>query len=348
MGRAVLDSSHVPLIWPAATADRRGGDQAHVDEGKWSNRLVSLPVSKRELRYGCLWPHGHPFREYQQAVADRVEHETQGKITVTLSEPLPERELVDRLRLGEIEMASTSALQEDVPEMGLSYLPYTYTDMDHFARVWDIENSPVATKISQIVLSRTNLRVMGWSIVGWRDLLTKNGSVKNLEDVRELTIRVDAPTTRSTFEAFGAETVEVPYLEVRNGFSQGRINAAENSVLNMLFLRWHMHARWLSETAHTLLANLEVVRGDIWDAMHQVERNALEASFRTLIDESYEGESRRRRNALLSLRDAGVNVVPASAIALEEFARRTQSVRRAFVQEHRLDSEWKYILSTKQ
>ena len=165
------------------------------------------------LGYGCLWPEGHFGRQIARDFAARVGALSGGALAVEVTPPTPDMDSTRAVLDGRLQMASGHAIQEFAPEIGLSYLPYLYHSFEHFQRVWTLGGSPVSNAVIRRFAERElPVEVLGYSLIGKRNMITRERAVAGLADFARLKVRVDgSPTATATFAALAAEPVAIEY-----------------------------------------------------------------------------------------------------------------------------------------
>jgi len=224
------------------------------------------------------------FERFAQFVAQ----ETQGEVAVEIypsSQLGTEREATEQVKFGALEMTTGGGdIQGFVPEVGLYYLPFLYPSEDCFAAIWDISSSPVAQKIAQLVLERTQtIRTLSFTPMGPRNVILRSRPVHTLADFKAVKIRVDgAATSAKTMQLLGASPVPIAFGEVYTALESGIVDAAENGLVTMVAQRWAEVGKYVALTGHNRTMNLTMINEQTYQALSPRRREVLNEGARTL------------------------------------------------------------------
>lgn len=198
---------------------------------------------------------------------------------------------VAQLRTGTLDMArvSVSALHGSVPSTVIPTLPFVFSSVAHRRRVLD---GPIG---EELLTSFTSYDVIGLCFydAGARSIYTPGRPVRSPADVKGLKIRVQASQVMAeVMQALGAQTVPVPYAQVRARLANGTIDAAENNLISYHASRHHEVAKVYSLTEHAAPPAVVLFSKRVWDQLtaddQQIVRQAARDSvsyFRKLADE---------------------------------------------------------------
>jgi len=179
----------------------------------------------------------HPASLGLAQFSERVKELTGGEIVVDLftSGVLGgEREIVEAVQLGQIEMGSVTCgvMSNFAPEFDIFSLPFLFSDYDHVKRVY-MESEKIAS-IFKAALDRIGLVSLGLTTSGTRNVYA-NKPIYKPEDFRGLKIRtMEVPTIVETMKVFGTIPVPMAYDEVYQALQSGVIDGAETSLINWI------------------------------------------------------------------------------------------------------------------
>lgn len=300
------------------------------------------------IGYGCLWPEGHFGRQIAQDFAARVAARSGGAIAVAVTPPTPDMDSTAAVLDGRLQMASGHAIQEFAPEIGLSYLPYLYHSFAHFQRVWTLGGSPVSAAVIERFAERElPVEVLGYSLIGKRNMITRERAIAGSADFARLKVRVDgSPTTTATFAALAAEPVAIEYHQTLASLRAGAVDAAENSPFNLIAMGWWQACRHVSLTEHLLLLNVEIVNAEFWRGLappHQmVLRSEMQwacAQFAATAQAQYDSAIHRLAH------EYNLQVNRLAHEARAELAAALAPMRAAFVARHRLEEAHAWVVA---
>jgi tripartite ATP-independent transporter DctP family solute receptor len=177
-----------------------------------------------------------------------------------------ERELVEGVRLGTIEMVVSSSppVAGGVePKFMLFDLPFLFRDREHAHRVLD---GPIGEKVSSSLESH-GLKLLAWMESGFRNLYTTKKKVVTPDDMRGMRFRsMENPVYIAMFKSLGASAVPIPSPEVYTSLQTGVVEGADNPVGAYLGIKAYEVAKFASLTGHTygpalLMMNLKLFNG---------------------------------------------------------------------------------------
>lgn len=174
----------------------------------------------------------NPFHKGMEYFAQKVTEKTNGRVEVKLfhSQQLGgERDYVEGLQLGSIEMAATSIgpLMAFEKSMGLFTLPFLFRNSEHLDHVLD---GPIGKSIGE-KLSAKGIRVVGYTEMGARYLHNSQRMVLTPEDMKGLKFRaIENPIHLETYRALGARAVPMARPEVYSALKQGVLDGLDNAL----------------------------------------------------------------------------------------------------------------------
>lgn len=302
----------------------------------------------RTIQYGCLWPEDHFGRGVAEGFAKAIAKGTDGRICVEVTKPLPDEELTKAVVDGKMAMTSGHAIQDYVPELGLGYLPYLYRSYDEFRHIWTL-----GTPISDAILAKFKERKMpvmclGYSVIGFREVILKERKIETAEDFKGLKIRNDgSSTTHDVFEAFGADPQVIEYHKVKKALGEGEVEAAANTSYNLIYMGWYEVTKNVSVTSHQILTNLEVVNLDFWNGLDAPDQTLFQDAMHDACNEFARIAKKKRDEALVQLADKyGLAVNPVSDATKAALGVLVEPLKQDFIKKYRLEKEYKEILST--
>lgn len=166
-----------------------------------------------------------------QEFKKQVEAKSNKRIEVRLfssGELGQEIEQYDLMQTGSLEAAllGGQVLSSVTPEYGMFEAPYLWRDQAHLRKVWD---GAIGKEISDALLSRKGIRIVGVWNRGARNLTTTSKVVKAPQDLGGLKIRTTQnPVHVAAWKALGALPTPMAFGEVFMGLRQGVIDGQEN------------------------------------------------------------------------------------------------------------------------
>src|SRR4029077_1497519 len=115
------------------------------------------------------------------------------------------------------------------PQAGVMSMPFLFRSEAHLVKELA---EPYVAKAVKAMISDTvqGARVIALSTLGLRIMYSKR-EIKNIGDIKGLKVRVQAtPTEDTTFPAYGAQIVHMPFGSVYTSLQTGVVDVAENGV----------------------------------------------------------------------------------------------------------------------
>ena len=166
-----------------------------------------------------------------QEFKKEVEQKSDKRIEVRLyssGELGQEIEQYELLQTGSLEAALLGGqiLSSVTPEYAMFEAPYLWRDQEHLRKVWD---GAVGKEVSEALLKRKGIQVIGVWNRGARNLTTNSKVVKSPRDLQGLKIRTTQnPVHVAAWKALGAIPTPMAFGEVFMGLRQGVIDGQEN------------------------------------------------------------------------------------------------------------------------
>jgi tripartite ATP-independent transporter DctP family solute receptor len=166
-----------------------------------------------------------------QEFKKQVEAKSNKRIEVRLfsaGELGQEIEQYDLLQTASLEAALLGGqiLSSVTPEYAMFEAPYLWRDQTHLRKVWD---GAIGKEVSDAILKRKNIQIIGAWNRGARNLTTSSKMVKSPADLAGLKIRTTQNSVHvAAWKALGAIPTPMAFGEVFMGLRQGVIDGQEN------------------------------------------------------------------------------------------------------------------------
>lgn len=208
----------------------------------------------------------HPVHVSMEFMAKRVREKSEGAMRIEIfpSEQLgSERECIEQVQLGSLDMtkASSAAIEQFIPEMGVFSLPYLFRDEAHF---WDILNSSVGKEILSAG-RRVGLHGLCYFDAGARSFYTRQRPVNQPADLRGQKIRVQqSRTAMDMIQALGGAPTPIPFGELYTALQQGVVDGAENNPPTFLTSRHYEVCKYFALDEHALVPDALLMSEAVW------------------------------------------------------------------------------------
>lgn len=220
------------------------GGQSEITEVGDSSGTVTLKL-------GMVDPDGSNFHEGALAIADEVSKATGGKVKIEVfagGQLGNERDMYEGAQMGTIDMftASNAVLTSFIPEMAVLDQPFLFETEEQAHNVID-------GKVGELIAEKTEeqqIHTVGWMDVGFRNVFSVR-PVENVDDFEGLKIRtMENDIHIAAFNALGAIATPMASGDVFTGLQQGTIDAAENSIANLIANRYYEITKNVTMTNH--------------------------------------------------------------------------------------------------
>jgi len=280
------------------------------------------------IRAGHGGQTGHPTHGAMVRMSGMLRDRTNGQVRMDVFPDRQlgeERELVEGLQLGTVDMTSVSTgpLVSFVPQVGVLDLPFLFQDSAHAYRVLDGE-------IGRDILNRfaaRGIHGLGYWENGWRHLTSRN-PVNSPADLRGMKLRtMQNPVHIQAFRNLGAAPVPMAWGEVFTSLGQGVIDGQENPLgviaLNSL---WEVQ-RHVALTRHLYSPHLVLFSKARWDRLPANVRDLITGMMPEITAWQRAEVTRLDREAADLLRARGMTV---SEVDIRPFQQATQQTYQQF------------------
>ena len=121
-------------------------------------------------------------------------------------------------------------------------------------------------------------RVIALATLGLRSMYSKR-EIRNIAEIKGLKVRVQAtPTEDTTFPAYGAQIVHMPFGSVYTSLQTGVVDVAENGVNVYLANKHYEVAPVLSMTEHEANNSLVWVSDKLWNSLTPEQQGWVQAA----------------------------------------------------------------------
>jgi TRAP-type transport system periplasmic protein len=196
----------------------------------------------------------HPVNQRLKQAGDRIREESDGKIELRLfpdSALGGDPQMVAQLRSGALEIHTGlfSYYSSLVPAVNASGLGFAFKDYDQVWAAWDgafgdYLRAQCPDKVGAICLDKT-------FDTGFRQITTSTHPVVKPEDLKGMKIRVPNEENKtSLFTHLGAAPTPIPIKEMYSALQTGVVDAQENGLPHIEFLKLYEVTKFCSLTNH--------------------------------------------------------------------------------------------------
>jgi TRAP-type C4-dicarboxylate transport system substrate-binding protein len=187
-------------------------------------------------------------------------------------------DLLAMTEAGEIDACyfSSSYLAARVPELGLFDLPFEVADR---ARCYAALDGAVGRDLAAAVAGATGFRVLGYWDNGIRQISNGVRPIREPADCRGLKLRtLDNPVHQAAYRALGFEPVAIDVRDLPAAVAEGRVDAQENPLTNIVHFGLYRHHRHVTLTRHVVGVALVLANAERHRSWSPAVRAALDAA----------------------------------------------------------------------
>jgi TRAP-type transport system periplasmic protein len=179
-----------------------------------------------------------------------------------------EPQVLQLVKAGDVEFCISSSANAATlsPQAGVMSLHFLFRSEAHLVKAIA---DPEVSKAVKAMIAETvqGSRVIGLATLGLRNMYSKR-EIKSIADVKGLKVRVQAtPTEDTTFPAYGAQIVHMPFGSVYTSLQTGVVDVAENGVNVYLANKHYEVAPVLSMTEHEANNSLVWISDKLWNSL---------------------------------------------------------------------------------
>ena len=190
-----------------------------------------------------------------------------------------EPQVLQLVKAGDVEFCISSSANAATlsPQAGVMSMHFLFRSEAHLIKAIA---DPEVAKAVKAMISETvqGARVIALSTLGLRSMYSKR-EIRNIADIKGLKVRVQAtPTEDTTFPAYGAQIVHMPFGSVYTSLQTGVVDVAENGVNVYLANKHYEVAPVLSMTEHEANNSLVWVSDKVWNSLTPEQQGWVQAA----------------------------------------------------------------------
>ena len=179
-----------------------------------------------------------------------------------------EPQVLQLVRAGDVEFCISSSANAATlsPQAGVMSMHFLFRSEAHLIKAIA---DPDVGKAVKAMISETvqGARVIALATLGLRSMYSKR-EIRTIDNIKGLKVRVQAtPTEDTTFPAYGAQIVHMPFGSVYTSLQTGVVDVAENGVNVYLANKHYEVAPVLSMTEHEANNSLVWVSDKLWNSL---------------------------------------------------------------------------------
>jgi len=292
--------------------------------------LAFPALAQTEVKFGHVGEPGSLFAQSADEFARRANAKlgSKAKVVVYGSSQLGgDKELVQKLKLGTVDMALPSTVMSSEADMfGVFEMPYLVKDRKHMAK---IEKEVFWPKIAPEA-EKKGLKVIAVWENGYRHITNSRRAINGPQDLQGIKLRVPEGKWRvKMFQTYGANPSPMKFSEVFTALQTGVMDGQENPFTQIYSAKFQEVQKYISLTGHVYTPAYVTVGAKKWESLPADVRKILEEVAKETQKFVYEKAAKDDEELLGKIKAAGVAVntpnkdafVAASKPVYEEFAK---------------------------
>jgi len=222
-----------------------------------------------------------------------------------------EPQILQLVKAGDIDFAIVSSANTSTisPQAGVMSLHFLFRNEDHIVKALGDEKVFAAVR-DMIDETTQGIHAIGLGTQGFRYLYGKK-EVHKIDDIKSAKIRVQATATEdTTFAAYGAQTVHMPFGSVYTSLQTGVVEFAENGFNVYLINKHYEVAPVISQTEHEANNAILWISDKLWQSLSAEQKQWVQAAARDVSTQEPKRAFELEHAAAAKLGKMGVKIVP--------------------------------------
>lgn len=273
------------------------------------------------LRLASPFKTGHILVDAAEKFKAAIEGETNGRIkALVIAGAASEEDVNIQCANGVVDIQLTGGRPVEVfaPQYFFYNAPYVIKDYEHLVRVW---NGPLGRKLKDQVQANGNMISLGIVYRGLRQT-TANKPINGPADLAGLKLRLPVVETWvAVWKSLGTEPVPVPLTELYQSLKDGRAEASEGDLTQILSYKLHEVQSHLIITNHMVGVGVVMMNKTSYDRLSSADKKLLTRLMAEACEWATEKYLASEGELLKQLQQAGMKVVSPDAAAIREKAK---------------------------
>ena len=222
-----------------------------------------------------------------------------------------EPQILQLVKAGDIDFAIVSSANTSTisPQAGVMSLHFLFRNEDHIVKA--LGDEKVFAAIRDMIDDTTQgIHAIGLGTQGFRYMYGKK-EVHKVEDIKGAKTRVQATATEdTTFAAYGAQTVHMPFGSVYTSLQTGVVDFAENGFNVYLINKHYEVAPVISQTEHEANNAILWISDKLWQSLSAEQKQWVQTAARDVSTQEPKRAFELEHAAAGKLGKMGVKIVP--------------------------------------
>jgi tripartite ATP-independent transporter DctP family solute receptor len=221
-----------------------------------------------------------------------------------------EPQILQLVKAGDIDFAVVSSANTSTisPQAGVMSLHFLFRNEDHIMKA--LGDEKVFAAIRDMIDDTTQgIHAIGLATQGFRYMYGKK-EVHKIDDIKGIKVRVQATATEdTTFAAYGAQTVHMPFGSVYTSLQTGVVDFAENGFNVYLINKHYEVAPVISKTEHEANNAIVWISDKLWQSLSTEQKQWVQTAAREVSIQEPKRGFDLERAAAGKLEKVGVKIV---------------------------------------
>jgi tripartite ATP-independent transporter DctP family solute receptor len=263
------------------------------------------------LRFAHPHPESDSWHRAALQFAETLKTRSNGALTVQVfangslgSDPT----IISAARGGSLDIALTGNpfFTGLAPKLNVLDLPFQFRDRRHVAAVLD---GAIGDKL-KVDLEPTNLVVLGFWDIGFRNVTNSRRAIQAAEDIKGLKIRTTPnPAHIKAFQLLGANPLPMPFTELFTALETRAVDGQENPTTLILSARFFEVQKHLSLTRHAYTAGILAMSKQRMEALPAPQRELVRAVAAEITPQQRQMNEDAEAGSIAELKKHGMQVV---------------------------------------
>src|SRR3954453_14960598 len=270
-------------------------------------------AQKRELSFAYDQPKTSGYGVGADMFEKRLKELSKGTLSINeypSAQLGTEAQTLQKVQTGDIDfvLLSTANASTAQPESGVFSIHFIFRDENHAIRV--LGDPTVIAAMKELYAAKMKgAHMLGLGSQGLRHMYGKK-PVQKVADLKGIKMRVQATVTEdTTFPAYGAQVVHMPFGEVYTSLQTGVVDMAENGINNYLVNKHYEPAPVLSLTEHEANNAQLFVSDKVWSSLTADQKKWVQAAADEVSQKEPKAAFELEHQALAKVQKIGVKVV---------------------------------------
>ena len=237
--------------------------------------VITTPANAVELKGWLRETPDYPQYQGLATFFDRLKANSQGRYTGKIyccDEMGQQKDVFPKFKAGEVDIALfyASALDDDVPEIGVFGLPFIFRNPEQMMAAL---NGDVGRKMSSL-LEKKGYIVLTWYDGGARSFYSRNKLLPNTSDFKGQTVRVaNKKDMLNMVSALGGKPSTLAFNKVPDALKNGEIDIAENDFTSYYTSEHYKVAPYFTFSYHSVSPVAVLVSSQRWKSLSDADKN---------------------------------------------------------------------------